>query len=285
MNNENNSPKQKPKPKPSSWLSCCANCKCFISIWSTWYSLLILALHSYLIKTHIDTILKLTNYYYSTELSSKFTDWSLDLNSSSPNDAYLNYLSYLTFNYDSNINDALNNSFNQIKAEIYYEIVTRICLLSASVLFLVLFVVCSIAKVGNYANDEVKFGRDFFYEKLHAHLNPSKRNAKQSLNEELVKRAPYSIGESSSITSTSSNAITADIASLSSASLTFSSSCSLNKKNKCCLTRLIKSVYNLFEVLWRHFLPTSSFFHFVSIFLLILADLIYTNSNKIHNTR
>jgi hypothetical protein len=42
-------------------------------------------------------------------------NWSLDLNSSSPNDAYLNYLSYLTFNYDSNINDALNSSFRNIK--------------------------------------------------------------------------------------------------------------------------------------------------------------------------
>ena len=121
LSNSNiSSPNQQTKPKSScKWLNCCSNCKCFISIWSTWYSILILALHSYLIKTHIDTILKLINYYTIDLNNNKYDlsngNWSLDLNSSSPNDAYLNYLSYLTFNYDSNINDALNSSFRNIK--------------------------------------------------------------------------------------------------------------------------------------------------------------------------
>jgi hypothetical protein len=60
----------------------------------------------------------------------------------------------------------------QLNDHIYFELVSRASLLGLSLVFLLFFVVASLKPVGNYSNDAVKFGRDFFSEKLmHNHIS------------------------------------------------------------------------------------------------------------------
>lgn len=125
--------------------SICNTHKCFISIWSTWYCLLIIALHIYLLKNRIVDIVNLSA-----------------LNSD------------LTFVNDTII---LNNTINlnQLNSDIYFELISRLCLVILSIMFLMLFLLCSLKQFGNYSNDGIKFGRDFFYEKISHNHGDSKR--------------------------------------------------------------------------------------------------------------
>lgn len=59
--------------------------------------------------------------------------------------------------------------FSYPKPNINQEITVRICLTCISIFLLVLFFVTSNKKIGNFSNDGVKLGRDFFGEKLHHH--------------------------------------------------------------------------------------------------------------------
>ena len=143
----------KNKPHASNSNSLCSSHKCLISIWSTWYCLLIMGLHIYLIHNRITDIVNL----FSINNSDIF---SIDqINNLSSSASYAN--------------NTLNMS--QLNASIFFEIVSRICLVALSILFLILFLLCSLKPLGNYANDGVKFGRDFFYEKIqHNHLEAKK---------------------------------------------------------------------------------------------------------------
>lgn len=78
-----------------------------------------------------------------------------------------------------------NNTLNmsQLNASIFFEIVSRLCLVALSIFFLILFLLCSLKPLGNYSNDGIKFGRDFFYEKIqHNHLEAKKKIRKQRKN-------------------------------------------------------------------------------------------------------
>ncbi len=56
--------------------------------------------------------------------------------------------------------------------QIYFELVSRLVLLSLSIVFLIIFLLASLKPLGNYSNDGIKFGRDFFFEKLmHNHIS------------------------------------------------------------------------------------------------------------------
>jgi hypothetical protein len=141
--------------------SLCDSHKCLISIWSTWYCLLILVLHIYLIQDRIFDIVNLFSINKSDIFSINNTN---------------NYTSSASFT-----NNTLNMS--QLNASIFFEIVSRICLVALSFFFLVLFLLCSLKPLGNYSNDGIKFGRDFFNEKIqHNHLEAKKAIHKQRKN-------------------------------------------------------------------------------------------------------
>ena len=91
---------------------------CLISIWSTWYAILVLVLHVYLTTIRVHQILDLAKVSQNQNIKEKT------------------------------------------------ELIARSSLLAVSSFFLLLFCVTSLKKCGNFANDGVKFGRDFFDEKL-----------------------------------------------------------------------------------------------------------------------
>lgn len=107
---------------------------------------MIVLLHAYLINSHISIILNLF----------KLKSESLHIHDLSNNTKILLY----------------ERQLNDLTDHIYFELVVRLCLVALSIVFLVFFVVTSIKPLGNYPNDSVKFGRDFFSEKLlHNHIN------------------------------------------------------------------------------------------------------------------
>lgn len=247
-----NSLKLSKSKKKISCLSNRSSSKCFISIWSTWYSLLVLAIHVYLIKIHIEHILKLVKLYSSSSNSSA---------------------TILILNIEETFN---------LRDQLFYELTSRICLLSLSFLFLVLFVFTSLKQIGNYSNDGIKFGRDFFLEKLHhnQHTQESQllktttasQTPKNVQSTKLIKPVPtvqLAVIESGSLTDdTLSNISSID-----------ESETKQNRTCKC-LRSVCSSVMRLFKLTWRHFLPFNSFFHLLSILLLILPNLVYQNSTQ-----
>jgi hypothetical protein len=219
--------------------------KCCISIWAIWYSLLVLAIHVYLIKNHIETIVKLEKNYASNTSAT-----------------------ILIVN--------IHETFN-IKDQLFYEMTSRICLLSLSVLFLVLFFFTSLKQIGNYANDGVKFGRDFFQEKLHHQyskenfLKPKVKTIQNQTTKSItpVPTVQLAVIESSSLTDDT----------LSNISSINDSDEKTQKRTACpCLSRIFVSIMSTFKLTFRHFLPFNSFFHLLSILLLIFPDLVYQNS-------
>ena len=97
------------------------NRRCLISIWSTWYCILVVVLHAYIIKNRVESIVALDSKLIGD-------------------------------------NRRLNRDQQELPG--------RVSLLAVSGVFLLLFLLTSLKQVGNYANDGIKFGRDFFSEKL-----------------------------------------------------------------------------------------------------------------------
>ncbi len=73
----------------------------------------------------------------------------------------------------SNIQDNdIQQQLTDLNNQIYFELVSRLILLSLSIVFLLIFILASLKPLGNYSNDGIKFGRDFFFEKLmHNHIS------------------------------------------------------------------------------------------------------------------
>ena len=249
--------------------------KCCISIWSTWYCLLVMALHVYLIKNHIERIYKLekrytANYSRSEPILLQQQDQEQHANSS---------VLFLT-EYDT--------AFN-IKDQLYYELVSRICLLSISFVCLILFLVSSLKQMGNYSNDGVKFGRDFFLEKLHQypHLGgllsvvsepkSDKKSVEDHAEINLTSRpsVQLAVTESSSLTGDT-------VSSMSSPDEDASQSSTIDslahKKTCGCVRHFFSFIARVFKIVWRHFLPFNSFFHLLSILFLIVPDIVHQNS-------
>lgn len=109
------------------------------------YCLLIVLLHVYLINLHVIDIINLFQLNYKA------------------NQANFNRTEPLT-TYEERL--------KQLNDHIYFELVSRASLLGLSIVFLLFFVLASLKPIGNYSNDIIKFGRDFFSEKLmHNHIN------------------------------------------------------------------------------------------------------------------
>lgn len=139
--------------------SCCGKkrqSKCFISISATWYALAIVLVHVYLIKNRVDVVLVLSAALSNSE-NTGFSSLVSDNRTSPGQDNRLGGL------FDV-LRDEVDGSAGGRD-----ELIVRLSTLSVSVLFLALFVICSLQKCANYANDNVKFGRDFFAEQLHHH--------------------------------------------------------------------------------------------------------------------
>lgn len=135
--------------------------KCFISVWSTWYAFLVFLLHLYLINLHFVEILKLI------EIRNK------SFKISHPNQLHLSYF---------------DQKLNELNEHIYFELVSRVSLLSLSIVFLFVFILTSLKPLGNYSNDGVKFGRDFFSEKLiHSHVNEISISHTSLVTEKVLK--------------------------------------------------------------------------------------------------
>lgn len=209
--------------------------KCLISISSTWYSLFVVLIHIYLIKTHIETILDLKP---------------------------------LGQTHDTINQTMANNLFTLLRQEVdealSSELIVRVLSVSISLLFLSLFVLASLQRCANYANDSVKFGRDFFAEQLHHH------------------RKHISYDKAKSPTSKTSNdsgrgTTTAESSSDSASSI---SSTSIKRKRRGC--RCITGLRRLGEHMWRHFLPFAPLAHILSVVILILPDLVYP---AVHSVR
>lgn len=137
--------------------------KCLISVWSTWYCLVISILHGYLINLYFIEVLNLF------QLQSKSPKIEL-----LANETYLQMYNEILIN----LNDHL-----------FFELVSRSILLGLSVVFLLFFILASLKSVGNYPNDGVKFGRDFFSEKLvHSHMNEMSVSHSTLNTERLLKK-------------------------------------------------------------------------------------------------
>jgi hypothetical protein len=148
----------------------------------------------------------------------------------------------------------LNHSIKNNHVNLDYELITRLLSIILAIVFLILFVVFSLAKVGNYPNDGVKFGRDFFSEKkIHKKQHkPAKIAAPGSKNYDNLSSLNYS---SSSMNETTKQQ-------------------QQRSKFNC-----LKSIGNLIGLIYRHFLPLSSFFHLLSILVLLIPDLLFNNFN------
>lgn len=191
------------------WLCCCCcfcrpagKSKCLISISSTCYALLIVLVHIYLIKPRAERVVTLVSQTLYPPYSSSTSSSS---SSSSPSAVYLSQIAAanvtevpppllptLTSPPEIDLFDALRNelddpiwllaqdssqtrSIHKNHRHYHYqphrhiELVSRLVTLVLSIIALAVFLVCSLQKCANYANDSVKFGRDFFAEQLHHH--------------------------------------------------------------------------------------------------------------------
>ncbi|RMZ97703.1 tincar-like isoform X1 [Brachionus plicatilis] len=186
-------------------LKICNSRKCCISIWSSWYSVLIVLIHVFLIHDRIAAILDLKQ--------------TLDLNPLEP---------------ASTINNSNFPSLSVLEPKPSQEYTVRVCSTCFSAFFLILFFVFSNKKIGNFSNDGVKLGRDFFGEKLHHHHkhldSAQKIDSFDSVSSMATKNVP---------------------------------------------TSAVKHLGKLFSLIWRHFLPINSTLHLMSIFFLLVQDLIY----------
>lgn len=216
--------KKREKSKCWSSLFCCCcrlfnHQKCFISLWSTLYSVIIVALHVYFIHNAIQKCVNLNK-----------------------NESIIDFVIKFAVN--------VTTSYSHYRSSVQlmnYELVIRLANLAVSILTLIVFFVCSLAKVGNYANDAVKFGRDFFAEKNHyKHHGNTLKHIDSNL-----------LCESSSSMSSSDDQIT---------------------KNKKCSCSCASFVTDLFKLVYRHSLPFSSTFHLISILCLILPDLLFAST-------
>lgn len=246
-------------------LRLCNSRKCCISIWSTWYSLFIVLIHIFLTKNHVHIILKLYNEYEQSVLASsgsvraqswlehEIKWWEHESSSST------------VFNNQTQLDTFQIQSFPIFKNNLYYELLLRVILTSSSVLVLILFFIFSLKKVGNFSNDGVKFGRDFFCEKLHHH-----HKHYNHLNEPEIRVKNYD-----------DESLTTDSASSTESSTSPTRNSDLNKSKTCCsrFLNLLKSFLNLIQLCWRHFLPLNSFLHLISILLLLIPDMIYEPAN------
>jgi hypothetical protein len=324
----------------SSWCLCSKR-KCFISIWTTWYCLLIVVIHVYLLVGRFGELFFLVDLYMGEE--------SLHIAEANP--------------FASSLRN-LTRTRLRLNESLKYEIMTRIILLAASILFLLLFLFTSLKQIGNYGNDGVKFGRDFFNEKLkhraqnkhqhrhrHHRQSQSKQQSRQASSQtsnadanrlnvndcraastpRQVEPSPRSTSSTNcassssasaastalkqtrkvncvptaaaSSTSSSSTAATCSyVASSSSSILSRSSSSDSNTLSslssvsprrpcpsgtKCCkrLNRCVVQPFNrLMDTVWSHFLPTSSFFHLLSILALVFVKLIFNSDNNYLDT-
>lgn len=154
---------KKPGTSRRCWCCYCCCCPrrsksmCLISISSTWYAAVIVLLHVYLVRNRVGQIMTLASPP-STYLSqaADMTNRSASLSS------HGGKLSELF--------DVLRNEVDgQTEERRHTELITRLVTLACSLLFIIIFLVCSLQKCANYANDSVKFGRDFFAEQLHHH--------------------------------------------------------------------------------------------------------------------
>lgn len=164
------------KKKPS---SCCCSCccqtgggesKCFISISSTCYALLIVLVHVYLIKNRTEKVLTLASNIYGLQQPAYSSLISPNSSSTTtPPTVEIDLFEALRNQIDGQpdsthgFTNSVNNGRN------YNELTARLITLVLSALFLAIFLICSLQKCANYANDSVKFGRDFFAEQLHHH--------------------------------------------------------------------------------------------------------------------
>jgi hypothetical protein len=210
--NNKSTPTASKKTRRKASLCCCLfnQNRCFISLWSTLYSILIVGLHVYLIQAAVQKCVSLNK-----------------------RDGLIDLVFYITKTY--------------AESSMASELIARLCLIAFSILFLLLFLVCSLTKVGNYANDAVKFGRDFFAEKTHhTHAKvPSSSLTKIVVNDD---------------DSGSSN----------------TGSLLVKKEAKCCrCTRCCGCLFDFLKLIYRHFLPFNSFFHLLSILCLLLPDLFF----------
>ena len=242
------------KSRQKKLLSPSSSSKWCISTWSLWYGLLIVSIHVYLIKTQIDRIISIQKRYNDSAAFSPThaAEWS--------HNATVVYL---------NIFDALS-----VRDQLFYETVSRICWLSLSIACLILFLVASLKQTGNYPNDGVKFGRDFFLENLHRRrpsLTPRASKLKEKVQTtpctDSVPTVQLAVTESSSLSDDTSSSFI---------SSTSDGSHSKNVTSRCvCLKRLFAAVLRSLRTLWRHFLPFNSFFHLLSILFLILPELVH----------
>lgn len=136
--------------------------KCLISISSTWYCLFIVLIHVYLIKNQLELVLSLSATLSSTSSSLSSSPWKqTDNNTNRTSSSSSSFTTHETSLLD--LLDLFRADSRQT------QLIVRLCFLSLSTLFLALFLICSLQKCANYANDSVKFGRDFFAEQLHHH--------------------------------------------------------------------------------------------------------------------
>ncbi|CAF0778225.1 unnamed protein product [Brachionus calyciflorus] len=216
----------------------CNSRKCCISIWATWYAFLIVFLHAFLIKDHVKDILNLRKAFDEDS-----------------NTVRVHYLWWEHESSSSTIDNKEVIQYPSIQINLKEEYIARIILTCFSVFFLILFFLTSMKKIGNFSNDGVKLGRDFFCEKLHHHHRHYTHDTKLESNIKL-KQDTESL-ESDTISSETSD----------------------NTKNK----KFSKFFFNTLSLIWRHFLPVSSVLHLLSILTLLIQDLIYEPTDLILN--
>jgi hypothetical protein len=248
-------PQTNKKKKHRSSLCCCLfnENKCLISLWSTLYSILIVVLHVYLIQAAVQKCINLNK-----------------------RDGFIDLVVYLTKNAvalaqetraasDDDVGSSHSNVF------IYYELVTRLCLIALSATFLVLFLICSLCKVGNYANDAVKFGRDFFAEKTHhTHSRALRASPPKLVN--LVTAGKIDDDEESELSNAGSLLVKDEPKRRGCCSRSCCCCCCC-----CCggCRRFFAGLFDFVKLVYRHFLPFNSFFHLLSILCLLLPDLFF----------
>ena len=122
------------------------------SLWNIWYCLLVLLFNIYLIKKRVQDLANLI-------MSSR------------------NYLRSPSLDNNQHVlqtNGLLNNETKTLilstsilfKNSLFNEIISRCLLIGLAILFFILFIITQFKKIGNYANDEVKFGTNFINEKF-----------------------------------------------------------------------------------------------------------------------
>jgi hypothetical protein len=138
------------------------------SLWNIWYCLLILILNIYLINRRVHDLINLiknsTNYL---KLKSTETIIINNNNNNNKNDSITTTPTTRTTNMFILSTSILFNNNN-----LFIEYLTRCLLIGFAILFFILFIITQFKKIGNYANDDFKFGTNFIKEKLKlkAHL-------------------------------------------------------------------------------------------------------------------